>query len=252
MFQKLWQKLLPLLELKAFKEALSLRGSRVIDDRPDYQRFLSESFAQRNGGHTVRLTAERLQLRDLPARRVVTRQRYRVRVTQASTIRVRTNTYTVPSRMIDALVEVYLTPNCLEVWRGDERVERLPRIRGRHQRLINVQHVIGWLMSDPRALAAYPYRDALFPTSRFRRAYSALCARNPYRAREKYFRILFLTANGCTAGVDAALGHLLEWGAPINLSYVEEHLRHFECIRRATKAAIPTAHQSTEIFLGGS
>ena len=72
-------------------------------------------------------------LSDLPSRRVDAWHRRRVRVTQGSTIRVGTNTYSVPSRLIGEQVDVHVMAECLEVWHGAVLVERVPRLRGRQQ-----------------------------------------------------------------------------------------------------------------------
>ena len=53
-----------------------------------------------------------------------------VRVTQGSTIRILTNIYSVPSRLIGEHVDVNVMAECLEVWRGAVLVERVPRLRG--------------------------------------------------------------------------------------------------------------------------
>ena len=103
----------------------------------------------------------------------------------------------------------------LEVWRGAVMVEEAPRLRGRRKHSINYRHVIAWLVRKPGAFAAYRYHDAMFPTGRFRRAYDALHEHSPTRASKDYLRTLELAAKESEAGVDAVLGRLLEWGAPI-------------------------------------
>ena len=118
---------------QAIDQALMLRGSRDFDDRAAYERFLREFFAQRNSGRTERFAEERPRLSDLPARRVDAWHRRRVRVTQGSTIRIVTNTYSVPSRLIGEQVDVHVMAECLEVWLGAVLVERVPRLRGRQQ-----------------------------------------------------------------------------------------------------------------------
>jgi hypothetical protein len=134
---------------QAVEKTIVLRGSRSFEDRADYEQFLRGVFARRNGVRTASLAADRPHLRDLPMRRADAGQRFQVRVTQRSTIRVRTNTYSVPSRLVGALVDIYLTADCIKVRRGEELVETLPLIRGQNQRLINSRHPISWLASDP-------------------------------------------------------------------------------------------------------
>jgi hypothetical protein len=211
---------------QAIDQALLLRGGRDFDDRGAYEAFLRQVFTQRNRGRTVRFADERPRLNDLPAQRVDAWHRRPVRVTQGSTIRVLTNIYSVPSRLIGEQVDVHVNAEWLEVWLGAVLVERMPRLRGRHKHLINYRHLIDWLVRKPGAFTAYRYRDDLFPTSRFRRVYDALLEHTPARAAKDYLRILELAAKESEAGVDTVLGRLLEGNGPITPTIVEEHLRH--------------------------
>jgi hypothetical protein len=229
----------------AVDQALLLRGSRDFDDRAAYEQFLHELGARRNSSRTARLAEERPHLRDLPARRVDAWHRRRVRVTQGSTVRVGSNTYSVPSRLIGEQVDVHVMAECLEVWHGAVLVARMPRQRGRHKHTINYRHVIDWLVRKPGAFAAYRHRDAMFPTSRFRRVYDLLLERCPTRAAKDYLRILELAAKESEAGVDAVLGRLLEWGVPITPTAVTEHLRHDLGLPRAMEVVITTVDLAT-------
>jgi hypothetical protein len=211
---------------QAIDQALMLRNSRDFDDREAYEQFLRAVFAQRNSGRTARFAEERPLLSALPSRRVDAWHRLEPRVSQGSTIRVSTNTYSVPSQLIGEKVDVHVKAESLEVWHGPVLVERVARLRGRNKHLINYRHVIDWLVRKPGAFAAYRYKDALFPTSRFRRVYDALLEHSPTRASKDYLRILELAAKESEAGVDAVLGRLLERKAPITPTIVEEQLRH--------------------------
>jgi hypothetical protein len=229
----------------AVDQALMLRNSRDFDDRADYERFLRAVFTQRNRGRTQRFAEERPSLSELPAQRVDAWHRRRVRVTQGSTIRIVTNTYSVPSRLIGEEVDVRVLAEWLEVWFGSVLVERLPRLRGRNKSLINYRHVIDWLVRKPGAFPAYRYQDALFPTSRFRRVYDALLEHSPSRAAKDYLRILELAAKESEAGVDAVLGWLLEWNVPITPTAVEEQLRHDLGLPRAMEVVVSLVDLST-------
>jgi hypothetical protein len=229
----------------AVDQALMMRGSRDFDDRAAYQQFLSELFARCNKGRTERFAEERPRLGALPAHRIDAWHRRQVRVTQGSTIRIRTNIYSVPSQLIGERVDVHVMAEYLEVWLGTVLVERLPRLRGRHKYLINYRHMIDWLVRKPGAFAAYRYQDALFPTSRFRRVYDALRERSPARSSTDYLRILELAAKESEAGVDAVLGRLLEWNVPITPTVVEEHLRHDLGLPRAMEVVVTTVDLSS-------
>jgi hypothetical protein len=230
---------------QATEQALLLRGSRDFADRATYERFLRAVFAQRNSGRADRFAEERPLLNELPSRRVDACHRRQVRVTQGSTIRIATNTYSVPSRLIGERADVHVMVEHLEVWLGPTLVERMPRLRGRHKHSINYRHVIDWLVRKPGAFAAYRYRDALFPTSRFRRVYDALLEHSPARAAKDYLRVLELAARESEAGVDAVLGRLLEWNVPITPTVVEEHLRHDLGLPRAMEVVVTVVDLSS-------
>ena len=229
----------------AVDQALLMRGSRDFPDRAAYEQFLSELFRGRNGGRAERFAEERPLLSALPSRRVDTWQRRRVRVTQGSTIRVGSNAYSVPSRLIGELVDVHIMAEHLEVWHGAALVERVPRQRGRNKYIVNYRHVIDWLVRKPGAFDAYRHRDAMFPTSRFRRAYDVLLGQCPARSAKDYLRILELAAKESEAGVDAVLGRLLERGVPITPTAVEEQLRHDLGLPRAMDVVIAPVDLST-------
>jgi hypothetical protein len=223
---------------RAVDQALLLRGSRDFEDRADYERFLRDLLAGCNSARTERFAEDRSGLHDLPARRIDAWHRRQVRVTQGSTIRVRCNTYSVPSRLIGEQVDVHIKVESLEVWHGSVLVERVPRLRGRYKHAINYRHVIDWLVRKPGAFAGYRYQDEMFPTSRFRRAYDTLLEQGSSRAAKDYLRILELAAKESETGVDAVLGRLLEWNVPITPTAVADHLRHDLGLPRAMEVRI--------------
>jgi hypothetical protein len=209
---------------RALEQALLLRGSRDFDSREAYAEFLNRLFSQRNAGRQQRLAEEAPLLRPLPARRLEACRRLRVRVDRGSTIHVNCNTYSVASRLIGEQVEVRVYAERLEVWYGQQRVETLPRLRGRGKHRIHYRHVIDWLVRKPGAFADYCYRQDLFPSSRFRLAYDVLAAQQPERAAKEYLGILYLAARQSEAGVEAALVRLLDAGGPLGAGLVETEL----------------------------
>jgi hypothetical protein len=217
----------------ALDQALMLRGSRDFADREEYARFLRALFAQLNAPRQGRLGAERARLRPLPPARLDVARWLGATVGPASTIRVLKNTYSVPSRLIGAGVRVRIEVERLEVWYGQRRVERLPRLRGQDQHCINYRHVIGWLVKKPGAFAHYRFREALYPTSRFRMAFDALVAQQPQRGVREYLGLLHLAARETEQGVDDALRTLLASEQPISVPRVKQLL--------ATASALPPA-----------
>jgi len=186
-----------------------------------------------NAPRQARLGAERARLRPLPPARLDVARWLGATVGPASTIRVLANTYSVPSRLIGEGVRVKVDVEQLEVWYGQRRVERLPRLRGRDQACINYRHVIGWLVRKPGAFAHYRFQQALYPTSRFRMAYDALVERQPQRGVREYLGLLYLAARETEQGVDDALRTLLASEQPISVPLVKQLL--------ATASALPPA-----------
>src|ERR1035441_1707724 len=195
---------------RAVEQALLLRGSRDFGDLAEYAQFLKDLFAQRNAGRRARLAEELAVMRELPARRMESAKRERVKVDSGSLIHVERNSYSVNSRLIGARVEARLYLDHVEVWYGQRKVEDLPRLRGRSKHRIDYRHIIEWLIRKPGAFENYRYQEDLFPTSRFRMVYDVLKERIPSRSSKEYLRILKLAAEAGEVQVDAVLRALLE------------------------------------------
>lgn len=211
---------------KAVDQALLLRGSRDFASRQEYEDFLQGLVEQRNGGRQARLAEERAHLRALPERRLEALKVVRVRVTRGSTIHVQHNLYSVPSRLIGEWVEVRVYAEHLEVWYGQQRLEWVPRLRGESKHAIQYRHMIDWLVRKPGAFEQYRYRDALFPSVRFRQAYDQLREHHAAAvASRHYLKILEMAARDSESGTDEALRHLLDCGQPISAEAVERLLK---------------------------
>src|SRR5947209_8785054 len=197
---------------QAVDQALMLRGSRDFASRGDYQLFLKKLMAGRNANRKERLLEEMAVLSALPARRLEMARRLKARVDSGSTIHVGGNTYSLPSRLIGESVDVHVMVETLEVWHGARKVDTLPRLRGRGKHRVEYRHVIDWLVRKPGAFEEYRYRDAMFPTSRFRIAYDVLKDRRPSRAVKDYLEVLRLASQEGESGVDDALRLLRDAG----------------------------------------
>ena len=195
---------------RALEQALLLRGSRDFNTVPEYELFLKQLFEQLNSGRRARLTEEMDVLRPLPERRFDSAKRVRVRVRTGSLITVERNSYSVSSRLIGEIVEARVFANHLEVWYGGQKLEQLPRLRGRTNYRVDYRHIIDWLVRKPGAFASYRYREHLFPTCRFRLAYDLLKGETPRHSDRRYLEILHLAAREGEARVDDALRLLLQ------------------------------------------
>jgi hypothetical protein len=228
---------------RAVEQAVMLRGSRDFADMAEYSQFLKDVFAQRNAGRRHRLAEELAVMRELPARRLESARRERVKVDFGSLIHVERNAYSVNSRLIGEKVEARVYLDHVEVWYGQKKVEDLPRLRGRSKHRVDYRHIIEWLVRKPGAFENYRYKEDLFPSSRFRMAYDALQEATPARAVKEYLKILKLAAEEGETAVGEALRELLEGKTETALTAeaVSELLRRLDTITPVTvvEVAVP-------------
>jgi hypothetical protein len=223
----------------AVEQALLLRGSRDFANRDEYWDLLQAVQAQRNAGRAAKVTAEMTQLRPLPAQRLETLERERVRVRRGSTIRVKKNTYSVPSRLIGEEVEARIGMEEIEVWYAEQLLQRMPRLRGQDKHQIDYRHIINWLVRKPGAFARYVYREDLYPTLTYRRAYDALVAQQPVRADKEYVRLLYLAAQEGEGRVEEALVKLLDQRKPLSEQAVRTLLGEATALSEAARVEVP-------------
>lgn len=193
-------------------QRLRLRGSRAFSSIEAYGAFLEAIVADRNAGRGQRLADERAQLRPLPIRPLPAYREEDVTVKRWSTIRVANKVYSLPARLIGHRVQVRLYANHLEISYRGELVARPERVRGDALEGIDYRHLVGSLVRKPGAFRRYIYREALFPSLTFRRAYDALAERSEKWADLEYVRILHLAATTMQCRVEAVLDALLEAG----------------------------------------
>ena len=134
---------------------------------------------------------------------------YRPPVSRWSTARICARTYSVPSRLIGHEFEVRVYADEIEVYYRDTLVETMPRLRGSATVRVDYRHVIWSLVRKPGAFARYKFREELFPSLIFRRAYDALVEWRGERADIEYVRILHLAASTMEGPVARALEGLL-------------------------------------------
>ena len=208
---------------QALTQALLLRGHRDFANVAEYQAFVDEVLERRlNRPRAEKLSEEKTCLRPLPASRLPSYTTYRSKVRSYSTLRIGHRTYSVPSRLIGHEVKVRQYANHLEVDYQGRCVETLPRQRGEQTVRIDYRHVIWSLVRKPGAFARYRFREELFPTLVFRRAYDALCRFRGDRADVEYVRILHLAASTLESQVEEALDLVLESGERFDYMAVKE------------------------------
>jgi hypothetical protein len=205
----------------ALAQALLLRGSADFASEADYRAFVARIVAKQNRDVHAALDEEKKHLRALPSSAVPGYTIIPSKVRKWSTIRVGKKTYSVPSRLIGHDVEARLHPDIVEVYFGTELVLSMPRLHGEHDHRIDYRHVIWSLVRKPGAFARYRYREDLFPSLVFRRAYDSLVTRRGDRADVEYVRILHLAASTMESLVEKALADLLAADAAFDYAAVQ-------------------------------
>lgn len=185
---------------------LLLRGSRDFASQETYEAWLHEVAEKANRLRQRQLNVELAAMRALRVERLPEYTEIEVRVSTWSTIRVKRNGYSVPSRLRGERVRVRIFDASLEVFYGGRQELTIPRLRGEGGHRIDYRHIIWSLVRKPGAFARYRYREEMFPTPAFRRAYDRLRAAQPVlRADLEYLRILHLAASTMESEVEAAL-----------------------------------------------
>jgi transposase len=225
---------------KAVEQALLLKNSRDFSNRDEYECFLQKIFVQLNAGRNKRFLEEQAVLRRLPRNRIDSCKRGDKKVGPSSTIRVNHNTYSVESRLIGENIQTRLYMERLEIWYGQKKIDTLPRLRGDGKYKINYRHIIDSLIRKPGAFKNYRYRDAMFPTIRFRIVYDSLKQRYTEKsAAKRYLNILNLAAKESETAVDNALSIIIDENMDISKEQVEILMQSEKPIFVATDINIP-------------
>lgn len=205
---------------RAITQALIIRGSSDFASVPPYLVFVREVVARLNARSAARSAEERACLRPLPTARVPDYTVHHPTVRRWSTVRVGGRSYSVPSRLIGHRVEVRQYASVLEVRYAGQVAETMPRLRGEQEVRIDYRHVIWSLVRKPGAFARYRYREELFPSLTFRKAYDRLRQWHAERSDIEYVRILHLAASTLESRVERALADLLGDGGPFDYARV--------------------------------
>lgn len=194
------------------EQRLLVRGSRDFESVEAYERWLeADPVARANAGRRERLAHELSVMSAVRVDRLPEFREHDVTVTSWSTIRIDHNTYSVPSRLIAESVRVRTFERTIEVYYAQQKQLVIERAAGRNNHRINYRHLIWSLVQKPGAFARYRYREDLFPTLVFRRAYDAITQGAPTTSKDlAYLRILHLAAATGEADVETALTILLD------------------------------------------
>lgn len=234
------------------EQALLLRGHRDFVDEASYLTFVRELVdRKRNGPLADRLTQERRHLRPLPTVAIPSYTRFTCQVRRWSTILVGGRTYSVPSSLIGHTVEARQHAAVVEILYRGALVERMPRVRGDRDHRIDYRHIIAALVRKPGAFARYRFREELFPTLVFRRAYDALVGSHGERADIEYLRLLHLAATDGDSRVGAVLEGCLNEGRSFDYAAVQAQVTPPRPTIPVLRLPVPDLAHYDALFLGG-
>lgn len=183
-------------------QKLRLRDSKDFSSLKEYTEFIKiEIFDKPNAKRCKKkLTAERSLLRPLPLHKSRDFDVESILVPSTGIINVRQVHYSVNSRVIGQTLTVHLYDDRIECYLGTEHIATKQRLRwkGGTPRIasIDFRDIIGSLVKKPQAFRHYVYKDHLFPTDSFRRAWEMLDSQLDERAAcKEYVKILKLAAD---------------------------------------------------------
>ena len=191
------------------KQHLLLRGHRDFDTIDAYRIFLEGIFHKVNQLRSQRFLQELEAMRPLEVALLPEYVEEKSHVSKGSLIQSDRKTYSVPSRLIGQTVRIRRYEERLEVYVAGVFQLSMPRLTGEKVHAIDYRHVAEWLLRKPGAFADYRFREDLFPTLVFRKAYDRLCEACPSRTADlEYLRILRQAATTMESAVERVLSEL--------------------------------------------
>lgn len=194
---------------------LLLRGSRDFANEEDYDRFLISVLESANELRRARVTEELAAMSQKEVAQLPDYRELMVTVGVNSTIRLRKQVYSVPSRLIGEKLLARIYENRIVLLKGSVEVAQLALGKSDRGAVIDYRHLIGHLLRKPGAFACYRWREEMFPGPVYRAAYDHLERTAPTEADRRYLEILKLAADDGQTAVENALEHLLGDPRPV-------------------------------------
>lgn len=221
---------------RRLKQHLLLRRSRDFGSVTQYAAFVAQVCQSINKLRAQKLSEELGHLKALPVTRFPEYELSSARVSVFSTARVQGSAYSVPSRLIGAIVQAQFNESEVVFLLHGQEVARYPRARN-HLPKIDYRHVIDSLLRKPGAFERYVYREELYPSAVFRQAYDRLRFDDERTASRQYLLILKLATELGEAIVGAGIGAVLRDGELPLAGKLEQILRQKPAIAPSSLAA---------------
>ena len=225
-------------------QALKIRGNKDFKDINEYEIFINNIIDKANIKRKLKFQEELPFLKNIPTKPLPEYQEEYVIIRNRSTVNIKKMTYSVPSRLIGSKLKARIYENKIDLFLGIDLVYSIPRILGDRTAVINYRHIINSLIRKPGAFEGYKYREELYPTDNFKRAYDYLTEtqnvgmpndkgsneNRRYKLNKRqgileYLRILKLAAENIEDDVDIAIDLILSDGSsPLNIDTISNHM----------------------------
>lgn len=196
-------------------QALRLRGNRNFNTYQEYFIFIEHQVNKHNTKCQSKIEVEHEYLGQLPPQKIDTSKRVTAKVDKGGIVVIDQNRYSLPSRYAQTQITAYIKPKEIEVYLGTNRIETLPRLKGKNKAHINYRHIIDQLCRKPGAFENYRYREHLFPSHTFRLAFDQLAGTK--KGVKEYLFLLQLAKNEGEELVEKAIRTVIE--AEMDISF---------------------------------
>ena len=206
-------------------QALRLRGSRNFESLDQLRTFIDEQLSKRNAKRREAITRERVLLAPLPPTLFPTFTQVELQVPTTSVIRLKQNSYSVPSYLIGLKLQSRIHADHIEIWQPGRKLFEMPRLIGKDQVWFDYRHVIDSLVRKPGGFINYRYREHMYPTIWFRKAFDTAIAQHGELPGVKcYLKLLYLSKHHGQDNVETELRQALESVATIDAKLIESKI----------------------------
>ena len=178
----------------ALDQNLLLRGSRDFQTEVEYEKYLKDFIRDQNAPRHKQYLEEKEKLMPLPVNPIGYIKKYKIKLSNFSTLNISKNTYSLPSCYIGLYLCCCVDVDEIKVYFDNRLIATLPRLKGSGNATIRYQDIIEWLVKKPGAFKKYKYFDFLFPSTNFRFAYDYLVKSDHLNATKQYLNILNLAS----------------------------------------------------------
>ena len=191
-------------------QRLRIRGSREFESKDEWIVFLRECVAAKNRDRQTAFHVEQEALSELPDKLFPIFTEHECTVSSNSVITVKQNRYSIPSCFIGSRVQVRIYADEIQLWHGSKHQFTMPRLIGKNQQYIDFRHVIDSLVRKPGAFMHYRYREHMFPSVEFRKAFDVLTTEiGEAGAIRVYLRLLQVAKQEGLASIDPFIARIL-------------------------------------------